>query len=121
MFYHVPSSLTVNDIEKKMDTARDKATIYRTLDAFEASGLIHRVPDKKNLNRYALCDQFYSNEQSISKHAHFICVICQQTYCLPEVEVPSDIDVKGYQIKSFQLTLEGECVTCTELCKEAPN
>lgn len=54
-FQSSTSSLTVKKIIKKFASSVDKVSIYRALNSFEKSGLIHKVPDKNNLLRYSLC------------------------------------------------------------------
>jgi len=112
MFYNINSSLTVEEIKNKVGSSKDKVTVYRALDAFEKKGLIHKVPDKKNLTRFALCDIKCSSENHIHNHAHFICDSCSSTFCIEEIEVPVIKNSKGFQIKTSKLTLEGNCPSC---------
>ena len=51
LFYNSTNSLSVKFITKEFGSSVDKASIYRALDSFEKSGLIHKVPDKDNLLR----------------------------------------------------------------------
>lgn len=113
MFYNTTLSLTVEEIKKNTGVSKDKVTIYRALDAFEKKGLIHKVPDKNNLTRYALCHNTgCSSEKHVHNHAHFICNSCNDTFCIEEIEVPSIPNSKGFNIKSTKLTLEGDCPSC---------
>lgn len=112
LFFDSHSSLTVEEIKKKAKTTKDKVTIYRALDAFEKSGLIHRVPDKANLTRYALCHTDCNNDKHIHNHAHFICTHCDETYCIDDIKIPTIKNAKGFNIKASNLTLEGECPEC---------
>ena len=112
LFYDARSSLTVEEIKSKVETTTDKVTIYRALDAFEKNGLIHRVPDKSNLIRYALCHKECSAEEHIHNHAHFICNNCNETYCIDDIKIPVIHQSKGFKIKSTKLTLEGDCPNC---------
>lgn len=114
LFYSSRSSLTVEEIKKKVEISKDKVTIYRALDAFEHKGLIHRVPDKSNLTRYALCPSECNSHQHIHNHAHFICNACNETYCIDEVLPPKVENVNGFHIKSTKLILEGVCSYCQE-------
>jgi len=117
MFVDVASSLTVEEIHKRLETEMDKTTVYRTLDTFESSGLIHRVPDKKNLTRFALCKNGHHGDGHSHDHAHFICNQCEETFCLPEVNLPPAIKVEGYQVNSLHLTLGGICDECAQKAK----
>ena len=112
LFYDTRSSLTAEEIKNKLGAYKDKVTIYRALDAFEKNGLIHRVPDKSNLIRYALCNSECHSHQHTHSHAHFICSNCNETYCIDEIEAPQVKGVNGFTIKRSQLILEGVCPHC---------
>lgn len=111
-FLSSASSLSVDEIKKKAGSTNDKVTIYRALDSFEKSGLIHKVPDVDNLTRYALCHSECSDKGHIHNHAHFICVDCEETFCMYETEVPKLKSTQGYHVNNVELTLEGKCAKC---------
>jgi Fur family ferric uptake transcriptional regulator len=115
LFISSKSSLSVDEIKKKAGSTNDKVTIYRALDSFEKCGLIHKVPDKENLTRFALCHSDCSVKGHIHNHAHFICTNCDDTFCLDETEIPSIKLPKGYHVDNSKLTLEGECARCHQL------
>jgi len=112
MFQQTKSSLSVDEIKGKAGETNDKVTIYRALEAFEKSGLIHSVPDKENLARYALCHTACDSAGHVHNHAHLICNNCEDTFCIDQIEVPSIKNTAGYKINSSQLTLEGICADC---------
>lgn len=113
LFTDARSSLTVEEIKHKVKSTNDKVTIYRALDAFEKNGLIHQVPDKSNLIRYALCqDDECSTSGHQHNHAHFICDKCNKTFCIDDVQIPIITNTKGFKIKQSKLTLEGNCPDC---------
>ncbi len=112
LFLDSRSSLKVDEIKSKVGVSNDKVTIYRALDAFEKNGLIHRVPDKSNLTRYALCHTECNSDEHVHNHAHFICNNCDETFCVDEIEVPVIKDSKGFKIERSKLTLEGDCPDC---------
>ncbi len=112
MFYNTNSSLTVEEILKSIISKTDKVTVYRALEVFEKKGLIHKVPDKNNLTRYALCNNECSSEKHVHNHAHFICNSCNGTFCIKDIEVPAVQNAQGFLIKSSKLTLEGDCPVC---------
>jgi Fur family ferric uptake transcriptional regulator len=111
LFTQTKSSLSIENIKSSVGKTTDKVTIYRALDAFEKSGLIHRVPDKANLARYALCQEC-KQEAHVHNHAHFICNVCDETFCIQNVEVPKVRLKQGYKISASTLTLEGACPSC---------
>ena len=114
MFYEVNSSLTTEEIKGRLLNSRDRVTIYRALEAFEKCGLIHQVPDKGNLTRYALCYTACSSDHHVHNHAHFICEDCSETFCVDEIIVPKIKSTKGFKVKKSKLTLEGVCSNCSE-------
>jgi Fur family transcriptional regulator, ferric uptake regulator len=115
MFYESNSSLTAEEIKNKLKGSSDKVTIYRALEAFEKTGLIHRVPDKSNLTRYAICLSECSSIRHVHNHAHFICNKCNETFCINDVEIPVIESTKGFLIQNSKLTLEGECPKCLDI------
>lgn len=112
LFYEVRSSLTTKEIKSKLMTSKDKVTVYRALDAFEKSGLIHRVPDKSNLIRYALCNSKCNSHQHTHDHAHFICDSCNETFCLDKIKLPKIKNTNGFNITNTNIVLEGVCPYC---------
>lgn len=115
MFYNSNSSLTAEEIKKSLGKTTDKVTIYRALDAFEKCGLIHKVPGNSNLTRYAICHSECSSVQHVHNHAHFICDVCNQTFCINDIEIPVVEGTKGFLIKKTKLTLEGACPSCISM------
>tara|TARA_Y100000588_G_C13789530_1_gene726056 strand:+ start:95 stop:514 length:420 start_codon:yes stop_codon:yes gene_type:complete len=112
LFQKSQSSLTAEDIKTKAKSTNDKVTIYRALEIFEKNGLIHRVPDKNNLSRYALCQEKCSPIKHHHNHAHFICNNCSKTFCLDNMETPIIKKFKNFTITKSKLVLEGECPDC---------
>ena len=103
LFANTRSSLSIEDIKSKLGKSTDKVTIYRAIDAFEKNGLIHRVPDRSNLARYALCLNDCKAEAHVHNHAHFICNVCDETFCIEEVEVPKVDIADGYKVSACLL------------------
>ena len=112
LFHEVRSSLTADEIRKRIGESTDKVTVYRALDAFEKSCLIHKVPGKWNLTRYALCHTECCVYNHVHNHAHFICNVCTDTFCIDEVEMPEIEAAQCFHIQSSKLILEGECPDC---------
>ena len=112
LFRNSNSSLTVDDIKRKIRTKNNKVTIYRALESFEKKGLIHQVPDQENLTRYALCLSECKASKHIHNHAHFICSVCSNTFCVENIKFPEIKDLNGFIIKDLELTLKGNCSKC---------
>lgn len=112
LFQNSESTLTVENIKNKIGRNNDKVTIYRALSTFEKSGLIHQVPDKNNLSRYALCKSDCNPSNHIHNHAHFICDYCDNTVCIEDFEFPKRKKIKGYKFKKLELIIRGSCPKC---------
>ena len=111
-FQSSTSSLTVKKIIKKFASSVDKVSIYRALNSFEKSGLIHKVPDKNNLLRYSLCSSECGPGKHSHDHAHLLCSICDETFCLDDFLLPNINSHKGYVINNYKIILEGSCLSC---------
>ena len=111
-FQSSSSSLTVKKIIKKFASSVDKVSIYRALNSFEKSGLIHKVPDKNNLLRYSLCSSECGPGKHSHDHAHLLCSICDETFCLDDFLLPNIKTHKGYVINNYKIILEGSCLSC---------
>ena len=111
-FQNSSSSLTVKKIIKKFASSVDKVSIYRALNSFEKSGLIHKVPDKNNLLRYSLCSSECRPGKHSHDHAHLLCSICDETFCLDDFLLPNIKSHNGYVINNYKIILEGSCLSC---------
>ena len=111
-FQSSSSSLTVKKIIKKFASSVDKVSIYRALNSFEKSGLIHKVPDKNNLLRYSLCSSECGPGMHSHDHAHLLCSICDETFCLDDFLLPNIKSHNGYVINNYKIILEGSCLSC---------
>jgi Fur family ferric uptake transcriptional regulator len=112
LFYNSLISLSAKEISKQFSSSADKASIYRALDSFEKSGLIHQVPDKNNLLRYSLCKSECKPNHHAHDHAHFLCSVCEETFCLDDFKLPNAKNHNGFLINELKIIMEGTCVTC---------
>lgn len=112
LFYQSNSSLSIDEVINDLHNKVDKATIYRALNAFEGNGLIHKVPDKDNLLRYALCQKECSPTKHSHNHAHLLCDKCNSTYCLNDFKIPLKNEYNGFIVSNSKIILEGRCVDC---------
>ena len=114
LFYMSKHSLLVEDIISNISTTVDKVSVYRALNAFEKNGLIHKVPDKANLIRYALCSSECTSTNHFHNHAHLLCSNCNETYCINDFKIPVLNEYKGFVINSLKIILEGSCIDCQQ-------
>ncbi len=108
---HKGKALSSKEIEDALQQP-DRITLYRTLKTFEQNGLVHQAVDSSGTTKYALCSEDCSTHEHHDEHAHFHCLICGKTVCLPghlhsQVNLP-----EGYKITTFHIALEGECKEC---------
>ena len=109
------NSLSAKEISKQFSSSTDKASIYRALDSFEKSGLIHQVPDKNNLLRYSLCKSECKPNHHVHDHAHFLCSVCEETFCLDDFKFPTAKSHNGFLINELKIIMEGTCVSCKDI------
>lgn len=93
--------------EEKLGSSIDISTIYRTVDALEAEGLVHHVhlghgPAVLHLSDHA-------------EHHHLTCHICGKTIDLPLEDIRGLTeelgDRYGFEIDSAHFALIGRCST----------
>jgi len=106
-------ALSQAEITTELTGAFDRVTIYRTLNKFIKSGLIHKVVDESNITKYALCDDHCDIETHRDEHVHFRCRICGHTFCLNSVKVSFPALPRGYQMNLLMITAEGICKDCS--------
>ena len=111
IFLKCESSISFSDIKQFLDSPIDRATIYRALESFEKKGLIHVVPNLGNETKYALCSGCEIGIHN-HDHAHFICKLCSNTFCVQLDNTKFDLSLKGYLIEGINLVLEGVCKDC---------
>lgn len=105
-------ALTGAEIELELGTGTDRITLYRTLKAFEQSGLIHRVIDDSDVLRYAACSIECTPAAHFDNHVHFKCGVCAHTYCLSQVAIPVVQLPGGFQAERRDYLLSGTCRLC---------
>jgi Fur family ferric uptake transcriptional regulator len=105
------STLSLTDIEKNLWPA-DRVTIYRTLKTFAEKGLIHIIDDGTGLPKYALCAEDCDANQHQDLHVHFNCIICKETFCLPNSKIPKISIPADFTSIEMNLVVKGICSNC---------
>ena len=105
-------ALSHADLEERFAAQFDRVTLYRTLNTFLESGLLHKIPDDSGTAKFALCQESCDTHAHLDDHVHFKCSACGTIECLhdshiPVVEIPSN-----YSVASASLLLEGTCPAC---------
>lgn len=112
LFLRKEYALSHGDIEREINNALDRVTVYRTLKTFLDKGLIHKVLDDEGSLKYALCNTACTaSGQHRHNHVHFKCTKCGQTNCL-EIEIPPVKLPRGYRANELNLLIQGICITC---------
>ena|SRR5687767_15142235 len=112
LFLKKDYALSHGDIEKEINNALDRVTVYRTLKTFLDRGLIHKVLDDEGALKYALCNEACNAAGHHHDHVHFKCTRCGQTNCL-DIEIPSVKLPKGYKPEELNLLIQGICESCS--------
>jgi Fur family ferric uptake transcriptional regulator len=112
LFLRKEYALSHGDIEKEINNALDRVTVYRTLKTFLDKGLIHKVLDDEGSLKYALCNEACTTAGHHHNHVHFKCTACGQTNCL-DVEIPPVKLPKGYKPKELNILIQGICENCS--------
>jgi Fur family ferric uptake transcriptional regulator len=113
LFLEEKGALAHGDIERKAGEAFDRVTVYRTLQVFVDRGIIHTIPTADNSIRYALCRDECGEGHHHDHHVHFVCIQCNQTYCLDDVVTPGLNLPKGYSVVHVEVVAEGTCKNCS--------
>lgn len=103
--------LTHREIEALIpaDIHLNQVSLYRALDSFLETGIIHRVLNQDRTWRFAFCG--CKNQGHC--HPHFICRSCGKVECLSRVHLPQVSDsMPGYVVEEKEMYLRGLCISC---------
>jgi Fur family ferric uptake transcriptional regulator len=115
LFQANQGALAHHDIEEKTSEKFDRVTIYRTLQTFVEKGIIHTIPTADNSVRYALCKDECSEGHHHDNHVHFVCDVCENTYCLDGIVVPQVALPVGFKARQIDVLVNGKCDNCLKL------
>lgn len=94
----------------------DRITLYRTLKSFEEKGVIHKITDLSGISKYAMCESVcVENHHHQHTHIHFQCEICNNIFCVEDVEIPIITLPKKYITTGQNITITGKCESCHQL------
>ena len=110
-FLHKKSTLSQRDLEAKF-SLYNRVTLYRTLNSFLESGILHKIPNEIGAATYGLCYETCTPEDHLHNHIHFKCNRCEQIECLDKETVPHISLPKGYQIHAVNMIVDGVCRMC---------
>ncbi len=110
-FLQEKNALSQGDLENKF-TKYDRVTLYRTLNSFLDSGILHKIPNEAGSATYGLCHHTCSPDHHDHNHIHFKCNRCGQIECLDDKVVPKVTVPNGYQIDGVNMIVDGVCAKC---------
>ena len=112
-----PTALNHHAIEeaaKQRGLSLDRVTLYRTLDWLVDQGIAHRIPSVNRAWYFSAVA-----EPAPHPHAHFHCKKCEQIFCLESVQATPTTNLpKDFQLEETDLSLQGQCVSCTTVSKD---
>ncbi len=88
----------------------DRVTLYRTLTTLLQVGLLHRIQDVNGVWRFR-AHRAQPGECG-GNHIHFLCLECNQMYCLPDQSLPWVEKPEGAEVLGKQLVVYGRCAAC---------
>ncbi|MFT6815599.1 MAG: Fur family ferric uptake transcriptional regulator [Sphingobacteriales bacterium] len=112
IFFNHQYALSHSDVEANLQSDFDRVTLYRTIKTFVTKGVLHKVIDGENAERYALCNHDHVAHKHLDNHVHFKCSTCGNTFCLDDVTVPDVQMPKGYTSNEVSMLIEGKCENC---------
>lgn len=97
---------------KMLPLRYDPVSVYRSLETFIASGIVHRIEDEHRTWLFALC----TCDGGSHCHPHFFCRSCGKCECLKEYQMP---DIPGLQnshiVEEKRFYVKGVCGRCAAL------
>ncbi len=106
--------LTQQEIKEGLREVQiNEVTIYRALETFENTGIIHKIEGIDKISRFAISKGGQS-KPSDDNHPHFICTACGETECLIDLEIPALAPRgDGYTITDREMLIKGLCQDCS--------
>lgn len=105
------SALTLGTLENQFPS-HDRVTLYRTLNSFLESGILHKIPNDQGTATYGLCHDTCGPDDHNHDHIHFKCNECGKLECLAEMDLPSPSLPAGYKLHQINLIADGICADC---------
>lgn len=105
------TALSQGDLEGEFKEY-DRVTLYRTLNSFLDSGIIHKIPNSQGTATYGLCHETCSPDHHDHNHVHFKCNTCGNIECLDDNSVPEISLPIGYHVQAVNMIVDGICAKC---------
>jgi Fur family transcriptional regulator, ferric uptake regulator len=105
VFLSNQAALSEKEIQMAIKNKYDRATVYRTLNTFSESGIIHVVNNESGHSRYLLRKQ-------PEEHLHFRCHLCDKIICMTDIEIPEYQLPEGFTKTGANFLITGICKKC---------
>jgi Fur family transcriptional regulator, ferric uptake regulator len=105
VFLTHPVALSEKEIQMELKSKYDRATIYRTLNTFSESGIIHLVINEGGQSKYLLRKQ-------PEDHLHFKCNVCDTIVCMTDIALPEYHLPEGFTKMETNFLIKGICKKC---------
>ncbi len=110
IFGKYENAIEMSTIESELGSF-DRITLFRTIKSFIQAGVVHEIIVNGDSKKFALCAEGCENLHHQHDHIHFHCTVCQETFCLDTVEMPS-LNHPTFTISSFDIQAQGICESC---------
>jgi len=89
----------------------DRITLFRTLNTFVESGVVHKAHFQNGDTYYAMCSSTCSAEGHFHDHVHFKCTTCEIVSC-KKLPAGVRIDMPDVDIHKIDINVMGVCADC---------
>lgn len=100
---------SLSDMENLLPTI-DRSTLFRTLSLFSEKHLLHEIDDGSGMQKYCVCH--CSDKEHHRGHIHISCVVCHETFCIQDVEIPLVAIPEGWGMEEVEYVIKGVCPKC---------
>ncbi len=100
-------ALSERELQNRLKSICDRATIYRTLKSLTNKGVIHKIATEGTVAKFVI-------KTAPEDHIHFKCTDCGKVQCMTGV-VPDNIELpKGFIKKETNYLIIGICDECAK-------
>lgn len=92
----------------------NRSTIYRTLQVFLQSKIIHKIVEEDGKFSYVASGKYKQTPHANKEHIHFKCQMCGTVMCLPDIPVGTYSLPKGYIKLKSNFLIVGVCNLCSQ-------
>ncbi len=107
--HRTPTPISMHELLLELEEAIDRASVYRTIELFEALGIIKKIHTGWKY-KLELGDEFHDH------HHHMNCIGCGRIIALQDSQLEQKIarvgDKNRFKIIEHQLEIRGYCEHC---------